>query len=398
MARNFFQLQQFNPGNSQIDFSAPMNALEGLRQQNNLQAQVKRQQEEQTYQRGRDARQDARQDETWKVENLERLGKSAFAYSQLPPDKRDPATWGRIVKSMQAFDPSIGGDPDDIDPVSGPAKFAAVYAGQVRDPREDKLMDLKLRGAERDLLKPIGGEAPSNVREWEYYSRLSPEQQQQYLAMKRTQQTLDLGDRFAITNQTQPGAVAAEIPKNLQETERQKVVGRETGERQANSGKALAALQSADEKSSILVDTVTRAKALVGPMTTGAGALLSNIPGTSARDLSALTDTLKANAGFQELQTMRDNSPTGGALGQVAVQELAMLQATVTSLDQAQTPEQFMQALNNFEQFVVGSKERRRAAYEQDKARFGAAAVPNPDAGGGDGWTEIDGVRIREKR
>jgi hypothetical protein len=155
MARNFFPLAAPNPGNQQIDFSAPMNALEGLRQQNNLQGQVKRQQEEQTYQRGRESKQDARQDEQFQMQRQEALGKRMYAFSQLPPERRDPRIWGALVQEHQKYNPGDGMDPDDLDPIAGPNKFgqsyAAAFGGIARDPREDKLMDLKLRGAEADL-------------------------------------------------------------------------------------------------------------------------------------------------------------------------------------------------------------------------------------------------------
>jgi archaellum component FlaG (FlaF/FlaG flagellin family) len=43
--------------------------------------------------------------------------------------------------------------------------------------------------------------------------------------------------------------------------------------------------------------------------------------------------TLKARIGFDELNKMRQESPTGGALGQVAVRELDFLQASLASLE-----------------------------------------------------------------
>lgn len=158
--RNFLQLARPDMGNQNLNLAPVQNALEQWGQTTQRNALMEQRQQEQAYQRGRDQKQDARADETWKVQNLERLGKSAFAYSQLPQEQRDPATWGRMVKAMQGFDPSIGTEPDDLDPIRGPAKFAAVYGGQVRDPREDKLMDLKLRGAEADLAKAARGLAP----------------------------------------------------------------------------------------------------------------------------------------------------------------------------------------------------------------------------------------------
>lgn len=71
------------------------------------------------------------------------------------------------------------------------------------------------------------------------------------------------------------------------------------------------------------------------------GSLLSMIPGSSAKDLDATITTIKANIGFDRLQRMRAESPTGGALGQVAVQELVALQSTIANLDQSQSTDQF---------------------------------------------------------
>ncbi len=56
---------------------------------------------------------------------------------------------------------------------------------------------------------------------------------------------------------------------------------------------------------------------------------------------------IKANIGFDRLQVMREESPTGGALGQVAVQELVALQATLGSLDLRQSPELVIATLKN---------------------------------------------------
>ena len=46
-----------------------------------------------------------------------------------------------------------------------------------------------------------------------------------------------------------------------------------------------------------------------------------------------------------EIQAMRDASPTGGALGQVAVRELELLQSTIASLDQSQDDDVLKQNL-----------------------------------------------------
>jgi hypothetical protein len=46
--------------------------------------------------------------------------------------------------------------------------------------------------------------------------------------------------------------------------------------------------------------------------------------------------TIKANISFDKLQAMREESPTGGALGQVSTFELQNLMAVFGSLEQSQ--------------------------------------------------------------
>jgi hypothetical protein len=110
--------------------------------------------------------------------------------------------------------------------------------------------------------------------------------------------------------------------------------------------------------------------------------VLAGIPGSPAKDLQAAIETIKANIGFDELQTMRDNSPTGGALGQVAVQELEALRATLSSLDQAQSPEQVVASLKRIQEIRRDSAARRREAFDATYGNpsGGAPVAPAPVA------------------
>jgi hypothetical protein len=75
------------------------------------------------------------------------------------------------------------------------------------------------------------------------------------------------------------------------------------------------------------------------------GNMSKAIPGTPAHDMQQTLLTIQANLGFDRIQQMRESSPTGGALGQVAVQELNALQASVAALAQSQSAPQFRQNL-----------------------------------------------------
>jgi|GEM_PF-2180055 len=81
------------------------------------------------------------------------------------------------------------------------------------------------------------------------------------------------------------------------------------------------------------------------PVTGFWGNMLKDIAGTGAADLKNSIVTIKSAIGFDKLQDMRDKSPTGGALGQVSERELAQLNASLGSLEQSQSAEQFRKNL-----------------------------------------------------
>ena len=105
----------------------------------------------------------------------------------------------------------------------------------------------------------------------------------------------------------------------------------------------------------VVNDAINRALPEIDNFSAGmGGTLLSQFPATDARDLMRLIDTMKANAGLDKRQAMRDASPTGGALGQVSEKELTFLQSVFGSLDQDQSPEQLRYNMQLF-QFVYNS-------------------------------------------
>lgn len=80
--------------------------------------------------------------------------------------------------------------------------------------------------------------------------------------------------------------------------------------------------------------------------TSGAFARAVLPSGTAGPDLQARLQTIDANNAFTTLQEMRNNSPTGGALGNVTERELDLLKSSVANLDPNQSHEQFLRSLN----------------------------------------------------
>ena len=90
-------------------------------------------------------------------------------------------------------------------------------------------------------------------------------------------------------------------------------------------------------------------QSLSSPATGLLGKAASTIDSTRAGALKNRLTTIKSNIGFDKLQSMRDASPTGGALGQVSEFENRLLQAVFGSLEQAQKAEDILYNLGRLE-------------------------------------------------
>jgi hypothetical protein len=165
-------------------------------------------------------------------------------------------------------------------------------------------------------------------------ARLEARQQQQQIA--QSIQSLAVQQRQA-TNSLQQEKIQLQI-----DAQKQKLA-------EVSDKKQMALDMNIRHAEKVITD-VAAAKELVGFGTTGlAGKAAGLVPGTDAFNLNQRVLTLKANLGFDRLQQMRDASPTGGALGQVAVQELEALQASVGSLEIGQSQAELKKNLEKVE-------------------------------------------------
>lgn len=117
-----------------------------------------------------------------------------------------------------------------------------------------------------------------------------------------------------------------------------------------------------------LQSELRRVLPLINNTTVGLGGWIGSfIRGTPAYELKSVIDRyIGGNIAFDRLQDMRVNSPTGGALGQVAVQELETLRSSAGNLD----PGQGSEALRRGVQTVLAAYDRYiKAATEQLQAR-----------------------------
>lgn len=117
----------------------------------------------------------------------------------------------------------------------------------------------------------------------------------------------------------------------------------------------------------------------VGVGTTGvSGALgrgLTKATGlqTKAGDFAAMLESLQAQQIFNTLTQLRQQSPTGSALGQVTQKELPLLQSAIANIRPDMSDDLIRQNLAFLKQQIAQSVQRVRDAYEED-AQGGYAA------------------------
>ncbi|MFZ1618675.1 MAG: hypothetical protein WAT41_15110, partial [Flavobacteriales bacterium] len=147
-----------------------------------------------------------------------------------------------------------------------------------------------------------------------------------------------------------------------------------------------------------MIANIDRAVDAADWTTTGVvGSIAKSVPGTPAHNLANIIDTIEANIGFDRLQQMRNESQTGGALGQVAVQELDALQKSIASLKQSQSDKQFRDNLLMVKRRYAVARDAYFAS-QAEKSRLNQSRIPSaqPQGGTPEGATQglVGGGRI----
>ena len=156
---------------------------------------------------------------------------------------------------------------------------------------------------------------------------------------------------------------------------------------------AAARADTGAKSSDIVLSSINHAKTIFEgnpEFTTGfGGAIMLKMPGSDAIDLQEAIAPIEASIAFDRLQKMRDESPTGGALGQVSERELALLAATIASLKQSQSADSFRYNVNKVE-----------TVYKDIARKF--AAYPNAETYGfaqqGNGTQSVGGTNPMKKK
>jgi hypothetical protein len=240
-------------------------------------------------------------------------------------------------------------------------------------------------------------EAPSNVREWDYFNRLTPDQKREYLTMKRADKYLDTGTEYTQPNPIAPGQNTRTVPKNVAGEEVAKGEGQNIAKKRAELPEARARLTLITGGLDRLENTATSLAKMPGLGNVVGGLYQALAPNVTEASLNAETEltNLKTKISGVVLQSMRDASKTGGAVGQVTEREWPRLENMIANLDAKQGKDQFLRNLQDVVTYAQGVKAALQQAYEADAriAEGGSqapAAAPPATANGGWSIQRVD--------
>jgi hypothetical protein len=239
---------------------------------------------------------------------------------------------------------------------------------KMRDPQEQKQRELAIQKAERELQ----GEGATPLTDAERQQYGIPKGQAAY-------KTRDGGIKFgpAGTTVKSEGAIPPghrairDVDGNIMSVE--PIPG--SKEAKAAINKDRQQKTYANIVVGAIDDIDTKLATAKIPPTGFFGGVSSKIPGTASHDIANLVDTIKANISFERLNEMKAASPTGGALGAVSDQENKLLQRSLASLEQSQSPEQFRKNLdtvkNLYLDIVHGPGNRPASPADELKKKYG---------------------------
>jgi hypothetical protein len=156
---------------------------------------------------------------------------------------------------------------------------------------------------------------------------------------------------------------------------------KERQQREAKFPQATTAVKTFDNTANTLIKDLETLANHPG-LSSITGIAAGRLPGITSqgREAEALFDKIVARGGFQELQNMRQASPTGGALGNVSNAEGAQLRQAFAALDRRQDAPSVRKAVADAVAQIRASQQNVREAYDltYEYKQRGGEVKPTP--------------------
>jgi hypothetical protein len=235
------------------------------------------------------------------------------------------------AKTAKVRQEAVRGEEKNLREIRLREELAALPA----EANDDQVREVVRRYGDPDkILKSIEDKEKAKL---EREARAEAQRERQAFMQQQAEESRNLRRELAAASAAQRSALTG-----VQQQIAQERLDALQAKKQEAEDKKTTALKFEEAKARNVIGIVDNVLPKISGLNTAgfAGKALSLVPGSDAYDVAKNIETIKANLGFKELSDMRQASPTGGALGQVAVQELNFLQATVANLDVGQSPAQ----------------------------------------------------------
>ena len=341
---------RIDPQNALLNLSGVNAGINAVRDQNNenrnalmRQSQLDMQKDQQTYQRARDQKQDARQEVQW-------FGEQATAVDRMQGPQRAQA-WQTIL----ARHGTDGLSPQELDPMTGP-KLLMAAAGKWRDPRDDRMKDLDIQLKQATIARTNAaaanggseyGKAGTIVQDprtggfysVQYGARGEPKVTPLQIggsALQPARGVETVGDTL---RDKATGRVVENIGQNLAGAERSKGIGEAQGKSIAAAPGDISSADTAIELIESIRNDPSRQQG------TGFSSVFNRVPGTAGYDFQRKNDQATSGAFLTAIQQLRGMGALSNAEGQTAT-------AAVNRMNTSQTEQGYLEALADYERLV----------------------------------------------
>jgi hypothetical protein len=305
---------------------------------------------------------------------------------------RRTAMWQGTLERMKREGAALGlqgeYDPEEMDPATGPKLFMA-QAGLVNDPLERE----KTQAEINRLNSQAASEGNNSYgktgsvfqgQDGQFYTvqfagdgtrKITPLD----AGMTPARGTAVVGDQVY---DKATGAPVRNVGANIAAGEAQKEIGTAAGKATASAPSDVTAADNA----LAIVESIRNDPAI--DWGTGFSSYGNVIAGTPGYDFQNKVDQAKSGAFLTAIQQMRGLGALSNAEGDTATK-------AVTRANTATSKEAFIAAINDYEAIIKQGRERAMKRIQTPVADQVSGRTPAPAA---DGWIDVGGVRIREKR
>jgi len=286
----------------------------------------------------------------------------------------DPASYARVRATAEQMGFDMSQIPEEYDPAFVEQATNSVLTAAQR-------IDADLRQGTLDVQQ----------------GQLRLQQQRAAQPEKEERPAPPQGYRYTAEGNLEPIPGGPKDPEVVGKTERVKITGREAAKRDASFPKVQQSYTAHKNKTDDLIKMLRDLKQdealpqLLGPIE-------SRLPTfrQATADAEAKLDTILARGQFRELQEMRNNSPTGGALGNVSNFEIQALQNAFGQLGTKQSVPSFKKAIDDVIEILERANNNLETAFEEDfgyrKNRAGAIEDTGEPAADADIMSEADRI------